>query len=365
MYIYEQKDWPNFTWDVSHINNLLGKIKFNQGRLLGKMGEIGFELQKEALLKVFTQDVIKTSEIEGENLDIEEVRSSVANKIGINLKTNIIPSKHVDGIVEIIYDATNNYNTSLSTLRLSNWHKLLFPNGKSGFFDIIVGKFRDDSKGPMQIVSGRIGNERLHFEAPNAKQIDREIKTFLQWFNNNNIDNVIKAAISHLWFITIHPFEDGNGRIARAISDLCLARSEELTQRFYSMSSQISIERKEYYIILEQTQKATVNITSWLDWFLNCLLRAIDGSNSIINVVLQKFYFWKRHAKTVLNERQIKTINKIIDGFEGKITTIKWSKINKCSQDTANRDINDLISKKVLIKNAQGGRSTSYGLLFN
>jgi len=363
MYLWEKPDWPAFSWDDASLAKLVARVSREQGRLLGKMEALGFELRDEANLRTLTEDVIKSSEIEGENLHRDQVRSSIARRLGMDVKGLTPSERHVDGVVEMMLDATGNYSQALTEERLFAWHAALFPTGRSGMSAINVGCWRDDSSGPMQVVSGPIGHEKVHYEAPPAMRVADEIQHFLHWFENTNeLDPLLKAGLAHLWFITIHPFDDGNGRIARAIADMALARSEKIGQRFYSMSSQVRIEYKEYYNMLEWTQKGELDVSRWQDWFLNCLLRAIEGAQGTLGVVLNKARFWERFAKEPINERQIKMLNMLLDGFEGKLTTSKWAKITKCSQDTAYRDILNLIKRDALQKDSSGGRSTSYSL---
>lgn len=364
MYIWEQKDWPNITWDEKKLATLLAKVSRKQGHLLGRMEALGFELRKEAHLRILTEDVVKSSAIEGENLDPDQVRSSIARRLGMNIGGLMPADRDVEGVVEMMLDATGNYNKKLTEDRLFDWHASLFPTGRSGMSSIIVGNWRDDSSGPMRIVSGAIGKEKVHYEAPPAKQVPTEMKAFLKWFAKPwDIDSLIGSGLAHLWFVTIHPFEDGNGRIARAIADMALARSENSDQRFYSMSAQIRHDRNDYYNLLERTQKGDLDVTRWMEWFLNCLGRAIEGAQGTLGAVLYKAQFWDRFAKEPLNARQIKILNKLLDGFEGKLTTSKWAKIVKCSQDTAYRDILDLVDRGALQKDLGGGRSTSYSLM--
>ena len=364
MYLWEQKDWPTFTWDEIKLAALLAKVSREQGRLLGRMEALGFELRQEAHLRILTDDAVKSSEIEGENLDPDQVRSSIARRLGMDIGGLIPADRNVEGVVEMMLDATGNYSKKLTEERLFDWRASLFPTGRSGMSKIIVGNWRDDSSGPMRVVSGAIGKEKVHYQAPPTKRIPQEMKTFLKWLAKpGDIDLLMVACLAHLWFITIHPFEDGNGRIARAIADMVLARSEKSGQRFYSMSSQIRSARKNYYAILERTQKGDLDTTRWMEWFLNCLDRAIEGAQKTLSAVLNKAQFWDRFAKEPLNERQIKTLNKLMDGFEGKLTTSKWAKIAKCSQDTAYRDILDLVNRDALKKDPGGGRSTSYSLV--
>lgn len=362
-YIHERKDWPEFRWDEAFIANQLAKLRHRQGRLLGRMEALGFALREEAVLRTLTADVIKTSEIEGETLDHDQVRSSLARRLGIEIGALTPAERNVEGIVEVMLDATQNFTKPLTEDRLFGWHAALFPTGRSGMNKIIVGNWRDDSDGPMQVVSGPIGRERVHYQAPEAKRLKREMKAFLKWYNDGpEMDAVLKAALAHLWFVTIHPFADGNGRIARAIADMSLARSEDTAQRFYSMSTQIRTERSVYYTKLEQTQKGNLDITDWLTWFLGCLERAFVGAEDILASVLHKAEFWNEHKDANLNERQRLMLNKLLDGFEGKLTSSKWAKIAKCSQDTASRDIDGLIKLCIMQKDPGGGRSTSYSL---
>lgn len=362
-YIYNYQNWPNFYWDDEAIYDILLEVKYQQGVIKGYLNSVGFVMRDTTTLEALTSEVVKSSEIEGEHLDKEQVRSSVARQLGLDFGGITTNDRYIDGVVEMILDATQNYKSTLTEKRLGNWHAALFPTGRSGIFQITVGKYRKGLKGPMQIVSGAIGREKIHYEAPNANELKKEMKLFLKWFNDKiKIDLVLKAAIAHLWFVTIHPFEDGNGRIARALTDLMLTKADNFPQRFYSMSSQIRIQRKQYYEILELSQKGSLDITEWMVWFLNCLKAALNESENKLKIVFEKNKFWETHSKTEINERQRKIINKLFDGFEGKLNSSKWAKINKCSSDTALRDITDLIEKNILIKEEKGGRSTSYKL---
>jgi Fic family protein len=363
MFIWERADWPRFTWDSDRIMAKLAAVRHGQGRVLGRMERLGFRLREEALLRTLTQDVVKSSEIEGERLDADQVRSSIARRLGMDVAGLVAANRHVDGVVEMMLDATQHFDRPLSARRLFAWHASLFPTGHSGMSRIRVGAWRDDSRGPMRVVSGPIGRERVHYEAPPAEQVPAEMKAFLEWFNApSDLDLVLKSALAHFWFVTIHPFEDGNGRIARAIADLALARSESSSQRFYSMSSQIRLERSAYYKMLERSQRGALDITLWLDWFLDCLGRALAGSDAALSDVMRKAQFWGKFARAGLNERQVKALNRMLDGFEGKMTSSKWARLAKCSQDTAHRDIQDLIKRGALKQNPAGGRSTSYDL---
>ena len=363
MQVYERSDWPRFDWDQERLANQLAAVRHRQGRLIGRMEGLGLRLREEALLSTLTQDVLKSSEIEGEILDIDQVRSSLACRLGLDIGALTPADRHVEGIVELMIDATQKYEEPLTEERLFAWHSALFPTGRSGMQKIRVGQWRDDNSGPMQVVSGPIGKERVHYQAPSAEQLPAEMSKLLDWFNTQGaIDPVLKAALAHLWFVTIHPFDDGNGRIARAIADLALARSERSPKRFYSMSAQIRLERKAYYDILEQTQKGSLDVTAWMQWFLGCLDRAFDGAEGTLSDVLRKAKFWESHLGESFNERQQKVMNRLLDGLEGKISSSKWAKLAKCSQDTASRDINDLIKRYILTKDAAGGRSTCYSL---
>ncbi len=362
IYIHEQDDWPYFKWDNNKVLLKLGETRNLQGKLLGKMETLGFDLQNEAVLNTLTLDVIKSSEIEGEFLEQEQVRSSIARRLGLDIAGSVYSERNVDGIVEMMLDATQRYSVPLTSDRLFDWHAALFPTGRTHLYKITIADWRKE--GPMQVVSGPMGKEKVHYEAPHSDRVATEMNDFLYWFENEEgVDLVLKAAIAHLWFVTIHPFDDGNGRITRAITDMLLARSDKSVQRFYSMSAQIRVERKEYYNILEKIQKGNLDITEWILWFLNCLTNAINATEGILSKVLYKAEFWKTHSTTILNERQQKMINKLLDGFNGKLTSSKWGKINKCSQDTALRDIQDLIKKNILQKEASGGRSTNYELI--
>ena len=364
MYIHEQKDWPKLHWNSKKLATRLADVRHRQGRLIGQMEGLGFRLREEAVLQTLTEDVVKSSDIEGEKLDPEAVRSSIARRMGLDIGGLIPSDRNVDGVVEMMLDATRHYSKPLTKNRLFGWHSCLFPSGRSGMTQINVGRRRDDKSGPMQVVSGPIGKEKVHFEAPSAERVPKEMAAFLDWFNmDTEADPVLKAGVAHLWYVTIHPFDDGNGRIARAIADLCLARSEKSSQRFYSMSAQIRLKRKAYYDILEATQKGGTDITQWLAWFLECLGGAIDGAQTLLTGIMVKARFWEKVDKVELNNRQRHVLNRLLDGFEGKLTTSKWAKLTKSSQDTATRDIQDLIQKGVLERGMEGGRSTSYNLI--
>jgi Fic family protein len=363
-YIHQDPNWANFTWQSAALLQTLGNVRNLQGKLLGKMTTLGFALKQEAFLETLTLDVLKSTEIEGEFLQPEQVRSSIARHLGMDISGLVPSDRDVEGVVEMMLDATQKSQSDLTVDRLCDWHAALFPIGRSGLYKIHVGQWRKDEKGAMQVVSGGFGREKEHFQAPEADRLDHEMQLFITWFNEKQaIDPVLKAAIAHLWFITIHPFDDGNGRIARAITDMQLAKSDGINQRFYSMSAQIRLQRKEYYDLLEKTQRGTLDITEWLSWFLDCLNKALNTTNATLEKVLFKARFWEKHAKTVLNERQILMLNKLLGQFEGHLTSSKWSKITKCSADTALRDIQDLINKAVLNKEISGGRSTNYVLV--
>jgi Fic family protein len=362
-YIYQHKNWTNFTWDYSKIAVVLGEVRNLQGKLSGTMNAWGFSLKSEAMLETLTLDIMKSSEIEGEKLNRKQVRFSIARRLGIETGGLVFANRDVEGVVEMLLDATQNYTQNLSEDRLFGWHSALFPSGRSGMYKIETGKYRT---GEMQVVSGMLGNEKVHFEAVKAEDVKAEIDKFINWVNEKSqIDPVLKSAIAHLWFVTIHPFDDGNGRIARAISDMLLARSDESSQRFYSMSNQILKERKKYYSALEKTQYGDSDITFWLNWFLHCLKNSLINTEVILKSVFHKADFWEKHRNTQLNERQRLMINKLFDDFLGKLTSSKWAKITKCSTDTALRDIKDLIEKDILQQEEAGGRSTNYTLVEN
>ena len=362
-YIHGWPDWPEFKWDTDVIAGPLAAARYLQGRLLGQMERIGFEGRREAELETLTADVVKTSEIEGETLNPQQVRSSLARRLGIDIAGAVPADRNVEGVVQMMVDATQNYREPLSKERLFGWHAALFPSGYSGIQKIRVGAWRDDAKGPMQVVSGPMGRETVHYEAPAADRVDAEMTRFIEWANREaGMDPVVKSAIAHLWFVTIHPLDDGNGRVARAIADWVLARAEKSGQRFYSMSAQIRRERDNYYNVLEHTQKGSLDITAWLQWFIGCLHRALDNTEITLTAVLRKARFWERWKHATLNDRQRLMLNRLLDGFEGKLTSSKWAAITKCSQDTASRDIQALIETGILVKDAAGGRSTSYSL---
>lgn len=364
MWIYEHQNWPNFTWDAEKLTSKLAQIRHSQGRLLGRMEGLGFELKREASLNILTDDVVNTSAIEGEKLNSEEVRSSIARHLGIDIAGLIPSSRNVEGIVEIMLNATREFNQPLTKERLWDWHAALFPTGRSGMHPIIVGHWRTLNTGPMQVVSGAIGREKIHFEAPSADKLEHEMNQFLRWFERDlEIDPVLKAGIAHLWFVTIHPFEDGNGRIARAIADMALARADKIPDRFYSLSTQIAAERKEYYNELERQQRHSPEITHWLLWFLDCLGRSITSAEQTLANVIFKAKLWRKISLESINTRQRLILNRMLEAdFKGYINTSKYAKLAKCSTDTALRDILDLKSRGVLIQNPGGGRSTSYRL---
>ena len=364
MWIHQHQDWPNFTWDMQTLASKLADIRHRQGRLLGRMEGMGFELKREASLRTLTNDVVKSSAIEGQTLNTEEVRSSIARRLGINIAGLIPASRDVEGIVEMMLDATQQFATPLTQGRLFSWHAALFPTGRSGMHKITVGGWRTDKAGPMQVVSGPIGKEKVHFQAPTAQRLDKEMQQFLTWLAaENDTDPVLRAAIAHLWFVTIHPFEDGNGRIARAIGDMALAHADGTPGRFYSLSSQIEAERTQYYDQLEAQQRATPDITAWLSWFLDCLGRAISSAETTLGNVLFKAKLWGAINQKPVNDRQRLIINRMLgDNFEGFMNTSKYAKLAKCSNDTALRDIQELKQRGIFIQNPGSGRSTSYRL---
>lgn len=363
-YIHERSDWPKFHCDKKALADQLAAVRHRQGRLIGRMESLGFSLRDEAVLQTLTQDVIKSSEIEGEILDPAQVRSSIARRLGMDIAGLVQVDRNVEGVVEMMLDATQKFDEPLTEERLFAWHAALFPTGRSGMTRIRVGAWRDDNHGPMQVVSGPLGREKVHYQAPDAGRLDHEMKLFLEWFNTEqNGDPVLKSGISHLWFVSIHPFDDGNGRIARAIADMVLARSEGSWQRFYSMSAQIQQERNVYYKGLEVVQKGDLDITEWLRWYLDCLDRAIEGVEEILANVLKKTRFWEFHTNVTFNNRQKDILMRLLEGFEGNLTTSKYAKIEKCSQDTALRDIKELLELGILQQDTGGGRSTSYSLL--
>ena len=366
MFIHERKDWPKFEWDSEAIAKPLLSIRHRQGRLIGRMEGLGISLRSEAMLQTMTLEVLKTSEIEGEILETDQVRSSIARRLGMDVAGLVPSDRHVEGVVEMMLDATQGYQLPLDEERMFGWHAALFPTGRSGLLKIKVGAWRDDAKGPMQVVSGPMGRETVHFQAPDSERLSSEMKAFFDWFNApSTVDDVLKSALAHLWFVTIHPFEDGNGRIARTVADMQLSRADNTSQRFYSMSAQIRNERKAYYDCLENTQKGDLDITEWLQWFLACLSKALDLAETTLSGVIHKALYWewlKEKGEKSLNTRQTLMINRLLDGFEGKLTTAKWSKIAKCSHDTALRDIQNLVAQGILTKDESGGRSTSYSL---
>lgn len=360
-YIYQYDQWPHFTWDEKRIHVILGKVRHLQGKIFGQMGALGFSVKEESYLSTLTLDVLKSSEIEGESLNVEQVRSSIARRLGLDYVGMIPAGRDVEGVVEMMLDANQNYNELLNEERLFGWHAALFPTGWSGMYRIEAGQYRT---GGMQVVSGAMGKEKVHYVAPACKTVKHEMDVFLEWLNREvEMDLVVKAAVAHFWFVIIHPFDDGNGRIARALSDMLLARSEDSHLRFYSLSNQMLKERNQYYQILQKIQFSNGDITEWLDWFLWCLYRAMQTSEETTERVLRKADFWDKHKNTVLNSRQRLMLNKLLDGFDGKLKTSKWAKIAKCSPDTALRDIKDLMDKGILKQEKSGGRSTNYDLV--
>ncbi len=386
-YIWQLDEWPNWRFNLTVLAQPLAEVSRAQGLLIGRLADIGMALRDQASLVTLTEEVVKTSEIEGEFLDVESVRSSISRRLGVDIGALSPMDRHVEGVVEMVLDATTNCEQQLSPERLFGWHAALFPTGYSGLSKLKVGAWRDDASGPMQVVSGPVGRQRVHFEAPPADRLEAEMAQFIEWVNAaSHVPALIKAGLGHLWFVTVHPFDDGNGRIARAVGDLLLARADGSPQRFYSLSAQIQRERKAYYLILERTQKLlagrfvgassefeqqgsgnrvgdqAMDVTEWLAWFLDALHRAVELAQVTLNSVLAKAQFWQRWATTPMNERQVKLLNKLLDGFDGKLTTGKWAAIAKCSADTALRDINDLLTRGVLRKTDAGGRSTCYEL---
>lgn len=359
-YIYEYKNWTAFSWQDKVINAAFGEVKLIQGKIIGQMNALGFSAKEEATLTALTLDVVKSSEIEGELLNYDQVRSSIARRLGINTAGLVPSSRHIEGIVEMMLDATQRYALPLTEKRLLGWHAALFPTGHSGPYKIETGKYRT---GEMQVVSGALGKEKVHYEAVAPQLVKSEMEKFLNWFNNDTqLDAVLKAAIAHFWFIIIHPFDDGNGRIGRAITDMLLARAESSGERFYSMSSQILIERKRYYEVLQKVQHSSGDITEWLEWFLHCLKNAMLATEHTTQRILLKAEFWKLHEHTPINERQRTVLNMLLDGFDGKLKTSRWAKITKVSTDTALRDIKDLIEKGILQESDEGGRNVNYKL---
>lgn len=363
-YIWQHDDWPCWVYDRQRLAPLLSQVHRAQGYVLGRMHDLGLELRDQASLRVLTEDVLRTSEIEGETLNPATVRSSIARRLGVDIGALAPADRQVDGVVDMVLDATRRHHEPLTAERLFSWHAALFPSGYSGLTKLRVGQWRDDAQGPMQVVSGPMHRQKVHYEAPPAHLLDAETEVFLDWFNvDQHDDPVVKAGLAHLWLVTIHPFDDGNGRIARAVGDMALARAEQSAQRYYSLSAQIQRERNDYYDRLKATQKGGLDVTVWLEWFLACLLRAVQGADDTLASVLAKARFWQLWSGTPMNDRQIKLLNKLLDGFDGKLTSSKWAAIAKCSQDTALRDISELLERGVLNKSAASGRSTSYELV--
>ena len=362
-YIWQANDWPDWRYDLAKLAGPLAEVSRALGLLMGRLADVGMALRDQASLSALTEDVVKTSEIEGEQLNVESVRSSIARRLGVDIGALAPVDRNVEGVVEMVLDATTRCDAPLTARRLFSWHAALFPTGYNGLARISVGTWRDDATGPMQVVSGPVHRQRVHYQAPPAEQLVTEVDRFLNWANTTTPEPwLIKAGLAHLWFVTLHPFDDGNGRIARAVGDLFLARADGSPQRFYSLSAQIQRERKTYYDVLEATQKGALDVTEWLSWFLGALQRALDSAQHTLDAVLVKARFWQRRATTPLNERQVKLLNRLLDGFDGKLTSSKWAAIAKCSPDTALRDINEMLTRGVLKRSASGGRSTSYEL---
>lgn len=359
MYIYQNEHWPAFTWDKIKILDLLAKVKLSQGLLLGKMQNLGFAMKDNALLQSLAEEILKSNKIEGQLLDVQQIRSSIARKLGIQTEEGIAVSRDIEGTVDMMLDAVQHYDAPITKDRLCSWHKHMFPEGKSGWFTIQTGCYRDDKLGPMQVVSGPIGMEKIHYQAPEAAVLEEEMNKLFAFVNQDQTDDLIKAAIAHLWFVILHPFDDGNGRIARALTEALLARSEKSSQRFYSMSSAIEKDRKGYYQQLQITQSGELDITSWLEWFLGTLHTAIKSSEVLLKTTLDKASFWTEHQGETFNERQSKMLNLLFDGFKGHLTSTKWALICKCSQDTATRDIADLQQRGIL-EQVGAGRNTHY-----
>lgn len=363
LYIWQAPDWPQWRYDLAILARPLAEVSRAQGLLLGRLADVGAATRDQASLLALTDDVVKTSEIEGEYLNVASVRSSIARRLGVDIGALAPVDRHVEGVVEMVLDATANCGQALTEERLFGWHAALFPTGYSGMARIKVAAWRDDASGPMQVISGPVGRQKVHFEAPPADRLPSGMASVLDWLNTDSeVPPLLKAGLGHLWFVTLHPFDDGNGRIARAVGDLLLARADQSPQRFYSLSAQIQRDRRAYYEILERTQKGDMDVTGWLVWFLESLHRALNQAHQILDVVLTKARFWQRWAATPLNERQAKVLNRLLDGFDGKLTSSKWAAISKCSADTALRDINELLARGVLRKTAGGGRSTGYEL---
>ncbi len=364
MYIYQLNGWPDFTWDAEALLTRLGEVRHRQGRILGLMSSAGFKINETTVLDTLTLDVTKSSEIEGEKLNTDQVRSSIARRLGIELVGAVSSDRNVEGVVEMMLDATQKYTDELTADRLFGWHAALFPTGRSGIQKITVGAWRTGGAGPMQVVSGALGKEKVHFEAPGADRLSAEMEAFLNWFNARpDMDAVLKAAVAHLWFVTIHPFDDGNGRMTRAVTDMQLARADGTPQRFYSMSAEMLRQKSAYYDILEQTQKGSLDITAWISWFLDCLFYAMDYTEETLSAVTNRAKFWEQHRDTPLNSRQQFMLNVLLDDFFGKLTSTKWARMTKSSPDTALRDIQDLIEKGIIEKEPGGGRNTTYRLV--
>jgi Fic family protein len=362
-YIWQARDWPHWQYDLAALAAPMAEVSRAQGLLLGRLVDVGAALRDQASLVALTEDVVKTSEIEGEQLNVDSVRSSIARRLGVDIGALAPVDRHVEGVVEMVLDATANCRAPVTSTRLFGWHAALFPTGYSGLAKIQVAGWRDDANGPMHVVSGPLGRQKVHFEAPAADHLVAETEQFLSWLNADSSEPpLIKAGLGHLWLVTLHPFDDGNGRIARAVGDLLMARADGSPQRFYSLSAQIQRERKAYYDILERTQKGTMDVTAWLLWFFESLHRAVDQAQRTLDAVLLKTRYWQRWAILSLNERQVNVLNRLLDDFEGKLTNSKWAAIAKCSPDTALRDINDLLARGVLCKTGAGGRSTSYSI---
>lgn len=358
MYIHERENWTQFRWDEQQILPLVADVRLSQGKLLGRISDLGFSLDSELEVDAIAKEVSASSRIEGVHFNDAQVRSSVARSLGVFDPAPTESSREIDGAVSILLDAVTYYDQPFTYERLAGWHNALFPTGYSGLHAITVAEYR---KGPMSVVSGPIGHEKVHYQAPEATDVPRLMDKFFTWLNAGKGDSLVNAAIAHLWFLTLHPFDDGNGRIARALTEAMLARSDKSKRRFYSMASYILAHREDYYTALEKAQKGTSDITTWLIWFLHALKETLNQANTSVDAVLARDRWWRMLDGVDLNERQRLMLKKLLSNFEGKLTTAKWAKICKVSPDTALRDINDLIAKGILVADkTAGGRSTSY-----
>lgn len=360
MYIHQTADWPHFIWDKEKIEAELIKVNKAAGFLEGRLSAIGFDVRQLAAVEALTHDIVASYEIENMVLDSGQVRSSVARRMGVRITGETEPSHYVEGVVEMMLDAVDNYRSPLTDERLFGWHNCLFPTGRSGMEVINVGRYRTDA---MNVESGAMGREKIHYHAPEPEMVPVEMERFLAWFNSDDTpEDYVKSAVAHFWFVSIHPFDDGNGRIGRAIADMALSQADNSTMRYFSISRQINKEKREYNNMLEHCQKGSCDITAWIHWYLGCMLRAISGAEDMLSSILDKAIFWQNHSQTTMNDRQKNALNIWLDGYEGKLTVKNWAKKANTSVDTAARDVKDLVDKGLLVPKSGKHRNVPYGI---